>query len=184
MHPLAHLLQLGEGETIVRVVHRHWLRLALVGVFDLALLVATLLALGAFDTIAFSLAAPYAILDNLVPLSLFSLALLTLVLWTHFFLVWTDIWLDVWVITTSRVVAVEQQGLFVRRIASFPFTKVQDVTSRVHGALATWLDVGDVELHSASDETLVLQDVAAPHLLKEELVAAMAAAASRGALRE
>ncbi len=61
----------------------------------------------------------------------------------------TDYYLDTWIVTTERIVNIEQRGLFSRVIATLHLNQVQDVTSETHGFLATILSYGDVHIQTA-----------------------------------
>ena len=90
--------------------------------------------------------------------------------WSFFALLWTDYYLDVWVVTNHRVIDVEQLGLFNRTISSFRFDQIQDATVKVPGLLATLIKYGTVELRTASDETFAFKGVAYPTMLKERIM--------------
>ena len=72
-------------------------------------------------------------------------------LMAFFFLEWLLYWLDVWIVTTERIVKVEQQHLFRRSIAEFRLSRVQDVRVDIHGVLATALKFGDLVVETASE---------------------------------
>jgi len=85
-----------------------------------------------------------------------SLVLLALFLYGYallgfFFLEWLLYWLDVWIVTTERIVKVEQHHLFRRSIAEFRLSRVQDVRVDIHGMLATALKFGDLVVETASE---------------------------------
>ena len=61
----------------------------------------------------------------------------------------TDYYLDTWIVTTERIVNIEQKGLFSRVISTLHLNQVQDVTSETHGFLATILSYGDVHIQTA-----------------------------------
>jgi len=72
---------------------------------------------------------------------LFSLAILM----TMF----TDFYLDTWIVTTRRVINIEQKGLFSRVISELHLNQVQDVTAETHGFLATIFSYGHVYIQTA-----------------------------------
>jgi len=73
-----------------------------------------------------------------------------LVCWMTFVHAWTTQHLDIWVITTRRVIVIDQVSLFRRRIGSFRLEKLQDVNIEIHGILATFLGYGTIEAETAS----------------------------------
>lgn len=74
------------------------------------------------------------------------------VIWLAFYHEFVDYHLDVWVLTDQRVVNIEQKGLFERMISELNVSKVQDVTSEIHGHVATLLDYGNVYIQTAAEQ--------------------------------
>lgn len=72
--------------------------------------------------------------------------------WLMYFHVFIDYRLDSWILTDQRIVNVEQQGMFDRVISELSITKVQDVTSEVHGHMQTFLDYGNVYVQTAGEQ--------------------------------
>lgn len=72
-----------------------------------------------------------------------------LFIWLFFFFSFLDYYLDVWVITSRRIIDVEQRGFFSRVIGEHGLNKIQDVASEAHGAAATFLRYGDVYVQTA-----------------------------------
>jgi membrane protein YdbS with pleckstrin-like domain len=107
------------------------------------------------------------------PLTLFFLSLFALVLWMRFFALWSDHWLDVWIITSERVIDIEQMGFFKRSVASFPLDRIQDVTHIVHGFIPTLFHYGDVKIQTASiTQHLIMAQVPYPDRVKQILTEA------------
>lgn len=102
---------------------------------------------------------------------LFAWTLFLLILWIAFFMFWTDYYLDVWFVTNSRVIAMEQRGLFHRNISTFRLDMIQDATVEVPGILATMLRFGTVKVSTASDYSFTFKGVARPYELKECIMA-------------
>ena len=75
-----------------------------------------------------------------------------LFVWLFFFFLFIDYYLDVWIITNERIIDIEQRGFFSRIIAEHKLFRIQDVTSEVHGILATILRFGDVHVQTAGTE--------------------------------
>jgi len=72
-----------------------------------------------------------------------------LILWVVAFVIWTDHYLDVWVITNKNLIDVEQQGIFHREISTTRLSKIQDVSSEVRGIFQTFLNFGDLTIQTA-----------------------------------
>jgi hypothetical protein len=82
---------------------------------------------------------------------LFFYVLWILFLWIGFFLSWTKYYLDVWYVTKSRIIDIEQERIFYRSISNIRFDRIQDITVEVKGFLATMLNYGAVRVQTASE---------------------------------
>ncbi len=166
-----------DDEEILYVVYRHWLPIVLSGlsylfVFSLFSFVVLFL-----DNLLSSSGQTFIPTTSEVSISVFCISFFGLVLWMRFFYLWSDTWLDVWIITNKRVVVIEQLGFFKREVANFPLDRIQDVTYIVRGVIATWFHYGDVRIQTASiTEHLVMEQVPRPDLVKQWIVEASAQA--------
>ena len=75
-----------------------------------------------------------------------------LLIWIYFFVVWTDYYLDVWVITNERIIDINQRGIFNREISSFHLNRIQDVTVEISGLIATFLHFGTLHVQTAGEK--------------------------------
>jgi membrane protein YdbS with pleckstrin-like domain len=75
-----------------------------------------------------------------------------LAIWLFFFSMVIDYYLDIWVITNDRLIAVEQRGLFSRTVSEMDLWMVQDVTSEVNGISATIFGYGKLSVQSAAEQ--------------------------------
>jgi len=109
----------------------------------------------------------------LAPLAALGALILLHVLWIALFIVLADFYLDVWILTDERLIAVEQQGLFSRVISEFELSKVQDMTVDVHGMLPTFLNYGNLSIRTASEhQNFVFKQIWHPHKVKDEITKA------------
>src|SRR3989344_5967805 len=75
-----------------------------------------------------------------------------LILWISFFIHWTKYYLDAWYVTDKRIIIVDQRRLFNREISNVRFDRIQDVSIQVPGFLSTFLDFGNIEVQTASED--------------------------------
>lgn len=151
------MLNLHENETVLMTIRRHWFILLAPSflIFILLLLPVTLLPLipFAFPEVEIGLGS----------LSNFILSLYLMFLLAFAFLIWMNYYLDVWIITTERIIDIEQHNLFSRTISEFPMSRVQDISIDVHGVIETFLKFGDLKVQTAGSQNgFVIND--APHL--------------------
>lgn len=82
----------------------------------------------------------------------------------------TDYYLDTWIVTTERIINIEQQGLFSRIVSELHLNQVQDVTAETHGVLETVLTYGDVYIQTAGTrERFNFKNVDNPELVKRSI---------------
>ncbi|PJE59591.1 MAG: hypothetical protein COU85_02845 [Candidatus Portnoybacteria bacterium CG10_big_fil_rev_8_21_14_0_10_44_7] len=91
---------------------------------------------------------------------------------TCFFLrFWLDYYLDLWVVTTKRIFDIEQRGLFSRDVSIFNLANVQDVSVDVHGALATFLNFGEVQVQTAGEaRAFIFHQVPNPYRVQKTII--------------
>jgi uncharacterized membrane protein YdbT with pleckstrin-like domain len=70
---------------------------------------------------------------------LFAQNFFMLVIWIYGFMIWIDYYFDIWIITSERIINIEQKGMFTRKVSELRFQKIQDVTTEVIGFLPTIL---------------------------------------------
>ena len=63
-----------------------------------------------------------------------------------------DYYLDVWIITSHRIIDINQNGLFSRVVAQYRLERIQNVTADVSGFLPTVFNFGDVKVETAGAE--------------------------------
>ncbi len=74
-----------------------------------------------------------------------------------------DYYLDVWIITSQRIVSIEQRGLFHRIVVEVRYSQIQDITSVVSGLIATYLQYGSIRIQTAAErERMILRQITHP----------------------
>ncbi|MBI2624048.1 PH domain-containing protein [Candidatus Parcubacteria bacterium] len=140
------MITLNPTEELVLVLRRHW--------FIFALQVALALFFALIPPIAgvtLARAAPEFFVAA-AALFAFAASIYYLTLWLAFFATLADYYLDVWIVTSERVIAIEQRGLFRREAAEFNILRVQDVSTHINGFIATALDFGELQVQTAGEE--------------------------------
>ena len=164
-------IQLEPGEKIFKAVRKHWfvLLLNLLPFVVLAWLPTIILPFFSFVLNATPNSAqlniPLVISSPYVKV-LYGLWLL--VLWSAVFNVLTLYYLNEWIITSTRIIQVQQYGYFSREVASLLLIKVQDVNVSVDGIFGTLLGYGQLEVQSAgATEHFLMDDIPIPENLRD-----------------
>ena len=111
----------GKNEKVIKIIHRHW--------FDIFIQLAVVIFL--FTLLATSIFVYPSMFPNYQDKDIYSIFLFlettfALFLWIYTFIIWVDYYLDIWIITTERIINVEQKGLFVRNVSELRHVRVQD----------------------------------------------------------
>lgn len=65
--------------------------------------------------------------------------------------VWTNYYLDLWIVTDKRIVAIEQERLFHREVATMRMERIQDTTITTPGFFASFFNYGTLTVNTAGD---------------------------------
>lgn len=142
--------ELEPGESIKRVVRKHWL--VLVGytipyalVAYIPVLVVKYLGSGVLG--ASNPATHNFSFEN--PWVHFIIGVWWLVVWMFYYGAVVKYFLNQWVVTTTRIVEIAQYGFFQREVSSVLLLHVQDASTDVEGFFNTLFGFGTVEVESA-----------------------------------
>ena len=167
MLDLQHLPNSVEGEELVYSLRRHPITL-------LPLLVGyALLIAGPFAVYGYLSAFRPEILDSQKTTALIVLggSLFFLYAWLFLFQNYLDYHLDFWIVTTRRILNIEQTGLFSRKVSELRLYRIQDVTASVSGIIHTVFDYGDVEIQTAGEkEHFRFEDVPHPNQIAKAVL--------------
>lgn len=156
-----HFKDLEDGDEILHVYHRNWFYLF--QQFFLMLLMTIVFAAGVFYLPALF----PEMLNNYRTATLFFENIIMLAIWIFGFMIWIDYYFDVWIITSQRIVNVEQKGLFTRKVSELRYEKIQDVTTEVNGFIPTIINYGDVHVQTAGEEgEFLFRTVSDPYQIK------------------
>ncbi|MFA5945845.1 MAG: hypothetical protein WC802_02970 [Patescibacteria group bacterium] len=133
-------------EKVVLVLRRHWIDVVRLLIFTGMLLIVPVVIL-----IYFNLTKVDIFNDPATgPISAVVFSAYFLLVFVLTITAITDYWLDVWIVTSERVIDIEQKGLFNRVVSELHLRQIQDITSEMKGFLATFLTFGDVFIQTAA----------------------------------
>ncbi|HWH07081.1 MAG TPA: PH domain-containing protein [Candidatus Paceibacterota bacterium] len=164
--------RLEPGEHIARAVRKHWfvhvlevLPFALLALFPF--LIPSLLSFVASNSPT-TLTGLLSALTTDNPWVRLLLGLWWLVMWVAAFNAFTSYYLNQWIITSHRIIEINQRGFFNREVSSILLNHVQDVTSDVRGLFATLLGYGTITIQSAGADTFFhMQGIENPTALRD-----------------
>lgn len=96
-----------------------------------------------------------------------------LIFWMRSMGIWTDYYLDIWIITNKRIIDNEQKGFFHRETSTLRLEKIQDVTVETRGIIPTLMNFGDIHVQTAGEEReFIMYGIANPKHVREIIVQA------------
>jgi hypothetical protein len=156
------------GERVVMMLHRHWffaLQIFLAYAFFGLVPLVGWWALHRYTTVFQN---PQTFIYLLVVLSLAAYILVWALL---LMIAWVNFYLDVWIVTTERIINIEQVRLFDRIVSEQKLFRVQDVTTQVTGIIAGMLHFGEVSVQTAGQqERFVFEQVPHPEKVAQTIM--------------
>lgn len=147
------------NEKIIKIVRRHWFNI--LQQYFIILFFVFMLFFGT-QILPF-----YLSFSENKEILLFVISSFFVITWIYCFILWIDYYFDVWIITDTRIVNVEQKALFVRSVSELKFAKIQDIHTEVKGLIPTILNYGDVYIQTAgTKERFLFRKVPDPYKLK------------------
>lgn len=144
------------GEKIQLTLRRHW--------FVLFLIISRFILFSCIPIIFYIFLiyeAPEVLNGEIAqPILALSASLFYLFIWMFLFNNFIDYYLDVWIVTSERIINIEQRNLFYRTISEKNLDRMQDITSEVKGILQTFLNYGTIYIQTAgTTERFIFKDV-------------------------
>jgi len=158
------MITLRPQEETITIVRRHWINIALPIVLCAMLsLLPILLPVTRY--------ASHMVDDRLaVPLVSFFTICYWMIILAFFLVAWVNYYFDTWIITTERVLDVNQVTLFHREISEFSIGRVQNVTVTIPTVIATLLRFGNLVVETAGEKSFHISAIPHPEKVKELLV--------------
>ena len=76
-----------------------------------------------------------------------------------------------YILTDQRLIIIEQQGLFSRKITESELDKFQNVTVEVKGPIKTFLNFGNIKITTAGiDPVMILENVESPYEVQQQII--------------
>ncbi len=158
MH-LAEIIKIKASEKIELAIRRHWITfMPTIGLFTLLALVPIAVYYIFGQTAPDLISAEYPRAFIVLMFSVYELTIM-LVFYSSFLMYY----LDMIIITSDRVVQIQQKTLFSRSVSELDIYKIQDTTSEITGIVATILGYGKLTIETAGEQENFIFD-ACPHV--------------------
>lgn len=144
-------VKLEEGEKVLKEVRRHWFIItselfAVFLMFLFPLFILFILALFPSTLSEMEISLPH--FTAIITFVVSAWSIITLL---SGFMIWTHYYLDLWIITDRRIIAIDQIHFFNRNISVFRLERMQDIEVTIKGLLPTFLDFGTINAQTAGN---------------------------------
>jgi len=149
-------------EKILAVVRKHWF-----------ILITRLLNVVLIGTLPFILVA---IIGSFISAPAAEVMFLTsawlLIVWMSLFTVWTNHYLDIWIVTDKRIVNIDQIRLFKRNVSTLRIERVQDIKVETYGFFATLFGFGNLQVQTAGPEAgfYLIKNIYNPGTIRDKIL--------------
>ena len=135
---------LQEGEHLVLMFRKHWIVLLS---RTLGIILATMLPLALYGYLAYAGVIHPA--NYATHVFFFAGIWWLLIMWWAFAIVFTDYFLDMWIITNRRIMRIEQLGFFDRNVSAWGIERIEEATVHTKNIFGTLLGYGSLEIKTA-----------------------------------
>lgn len=105
------------------------------------------------------------------PLIVLAVSGYALFIWLFFFFSFIDYYLDIWLITSERIIDVRQEGFFSRTVSELKLFQIQDVTSELKGFFQFIFRYGDVHVQTAGEvQRFVFREIPHPEAVRDIII--------------
>ena len=149
------IFKIHAEEQVVLKVRKHWFILIQHAFTTiLAGVIALIAAMFLLKVAPFSVAPAFVV---------FLLSIWLILIWIALMTIWTEYYLDMWVVTNERIVYTEQSSLFSRSVTTMQLERVQDATIKVSNIIQTLLDYGMLRIQTAATDNTDMEMYGIPH---------------------
>lgn len=157
------MIHLNSDEKVILNVRKHWFVYLAEGIVVFFLMILPLVALKFIEVLSF-----LQISGSSFLLFVFLSSLWTLFCWNIFFILWTNNFLDMLIVTDKRVIDIEQISLFHRDASSFYLDRIEDITVERRGLLSNVFNYGHIHIQTAGeDRELMIHHVGEPERVRK-----------------
>jgi len=162
-----YLLHHLENEKIIMLLRRHWFIIfKKIALWTIVAILPLIFYFVAGDVLV-GLLPP----DLAYPISILFISIYYLYIWLFMFHSFVDYYLDVWIVTTERIVNIEQKGLFARQVSEQKLYSIQDVTSELKGFFSTILNYGLVHIQTAGEKPrFIFKEIPDPQGVAKKII--------------
>jgi len=159
------MITLHPDEKLILEKRRYWLPIAVEGAISFFIAILPFFAIIFINLLPLPV---QTLIGNYNVLFLFLGTAWFFLVWVVFVVAWTNYYLDVLLVTTKRVIDIEQVGLFARDLAELRMENIEDLRVEVYGFIASLLHFGNLYVQTAGEtREFVIRNIHDPNAVKE-----------------
>jgi len=162
-------LHLLPDEKIILKLRKHWILLARDTISTLLLAFLPLILLAVIQIMA----PQFENFPNYLAFMSFASALWLLIIWLALAVIWTDYYLDLWIVTDKRIISVDQISLFNRKVTTLSHDRIQEVIVKEENFVQVFFKYGtlDIETASPTDGDATMEGIPNPERVRAAILA-------------
>lgn len=163
------MIKLDKNEKVILEVRKHWFILFAETLFLVLLLLLPIIVIAGARFLEIS--GFIEVAGNEIFLYIILTSTWLVFVWITFFVIWTDYYLDILIVTNKRVIDINQKGLFNREVSTFKLDRMQDITTEIYGLIATLLKFGNIQLQTAGETNeFIIKGIPDPVKVKRQIL--------------
>lgn len=102
----------------------------------------------------------------------FATVLWLLIIWMALAVIWTDYYLDLWIVTDKRIISVDQVGLFNRKVTTLALDRIQEIIIKEENFMQAFFKYGtlDIETASPTDGDATMEGIPKPENVRRVIL--------------
>lgn len=102
----------------------------------------------------------------------FATSLWLLILWLALAVIWTDYYLDLWIVTDKRIISVDQVSLFNRKVTTLAHERIQEIIVKEENFVQAFFKYGtlDIETASPTDGDATMEGIPEPERVRQTIL--------------
>ena len=103
----------------------------------------------------------------------FASILWLLLVWLALAVIWTDYYLDLWIVTDKRIISVDQISLFNRKVTTLSHERIQEIIVKEENFVQAFFKYGtlDIETASPTDGDATMEGIPQPEHVRAMILA-------------
>lgn len=154
-----------ENEDVIVLTRRHWIIL-------LSPVAGGLLA-SLLPFVIIIISAQLLIKYNLSNLFTLLWVIYIMMIWFFIFYRLTMHILDTWIVTSERILDIQQLGLFRRKVSELHLISIEDISVNIDGFIQSHFDFGNIEIQTAGvSQRFMFEEIPHPLKIKDDIMSA------------